>query len=107
MNKEIFLSIEDNRREYHQIMGGKNGDWNEKYCFNNNAPEVRKLLIDLKKDRGINFKDISEEIKVSPSTISKVAKGIAGLIPKKEYKGLSTTGYVVTKLREMMSNKIN
>ncbi|MFA5532344.1 MAG: winged helix-turn-helix transcriptional regulator [Candidatus Shapirobacteria bacterium] len=103
MNKEFLPNIsEDNRFKYHEVMGGKKGDWNEKYCFDNNAPEARELLISLRRDSGINLKDISEEIKVSPSTISKVARGMAGLIPKKEYKGLSTTEYVVKSLEQMI-----
>lgn len=105
--ESVENKVEDNRDLYHQIIGGKRIYWDLRYCFKHNAPKARELLIDLKKDRGINFGDISKEIGISSSTISRVARGTAGLIPKKEYNGLSTTEYVVIKLESIVNEKEN
>lgn len=99
MNKEFLLNIGgDNRDEYHQIMGGKKGYWDKRYCFDPTATKARSLLIKL----GIKIGDISDEIGVSPSTISRTARGIAGLKPVEKFDGLSTTEYVVGRLEEMV-----
>jgi len=104
MNREISPDIgQNNRIEYHQIIGGRKKYWDKRFCDNPSVIEARELLMELKKSE--SMLSLAKKIGVSSSTISHVAGGNAGLIPKPEYNGRSTTEYVMDSLREMVKSR--
>ena len=108
MRREIINNSaagETNRAEYRQNIGGRKRYWDKRFCDDQKAVEARDCLIELRKN-GEDFGRISEKIGVGIATISRVAGGNAGLIPREEYGGRSTTEYVLDCLKEMMTREV-
>lgn len=108
MKREIIntsITVESNKAEYRQNIGGRKRYWDKRFCDDSKAIEARDCLIELRKN-GDNFGRISEKIGVGIATISRVAGGNAGLIPREEYGGRSTTEYVLDCLKEMMIREV-
>lgn len=95
----------DNRDKYHDTVGGRIPYWDERFCFEPDAYEARKIIIKLRQ-KGKKFEDLSKKLKVSPSTISRVVRGVGGLKLMPKYDGKSTTEYVINSLRKELINGI-
>lgn len=100
MLKETFQDTENNKTRYHEAVGGRKPHWwIDKYHNRQDAIDAREHLICLT-ERGFNFEMLAEEFGISRSTLSNVARGVAGLKLKVKYGGRSTTEYVVDSLGE-------
>lgn len=103
MNEKEVLN-----QEFHQIIGGSKR-YDLRFYLEPEAVETRNLISEIYKNRPgeISIKNLAKEIGVAESTLSLAIGGRSGRKPKENLSGLSSTEYVVERLREIKSSKIS
>lgn len=89
-------------REFHKIIGG-NKRCDLRFYLEPEAMETRELISKIYQDRQgeISIEKLAEEIGVGKGTLSLAIGGRAGIKPREELGGLSSTKFIVERLREI------
>ena len=104
-NEKQEIDYGSNIEEFHQIFGGKKGYWDHRYSDTPWAYETRELLINIaQEERKVGkpgtFGDLAENICISPTQISKAARGLLSAKPTLDYNGESPRDFVLHKLED-------
>lgn len=93
-------------KEFHELFGGmKRHDL--RFYGEEKAVETRDLIVEIEKRRQFNdsLGDLAKEIGITGELLSMAIGGKAGKKPQKEFEGLSSTDFIVSRLREIKEEK--
>lgn len=88
-------------KEFHQLTGGRKR-YDLRFYDDPKAVETRELITQIQERRQYqdSLLELSEEIGVSNSTLSLALGGRAGKKPQHELGGLSSTDFIISRLRQ-------
>lgn len=106
MKREKFpFKEEPTLDSYVKKISHKRRYWDRRFCEDPKAIEARECILELKND-GESYRSLSEKIGgIGQSVLGRVAGGTAGIIPREEFDGLSTTEYVLKGLKDLIERK--
>lgn len=86
-------------RCFHESVGGTRRK-DRRFIDKPPAPDIRLLIVSIRKEKGLTNEEIAERLGVSGSTLSRTAGGGAGTRLKRS--GRSTTQEIVDGLRKLL-----
>jgi len=91
---------------FHELFGGMKR-YDLRFYDEPTAVETRDLIIEIEKRRefGDSLSGLAKEVGVTGELLSMAIGGKAGKKPQKEFEGLSSTDFIVSRLREIKEEK--
>lgn len=92
--------------EFHELFGGMKR-YDLRFYGEQKAVETRDLIFGIEKRRQFNdsLDHLAKEVGVTGGLLSMAIGGRAGKKPQKEFEGLSSTDFIVFRLREITEEK--